>query len=192
MPMNTAEHLPVTTADYQQLALTWKHTLGIGEIYNIRASRQQWKSIEDVLDRQLWEYQQDPNQYYDPLNRIDGPYYVTNGDYPFYERRNTVTYTLNGDYSKKVKQHNFMVGGDINYNSLSFLLTQFPERARRERQLRSDPGRIRELQPRGIVLRPGPLGVRGDGSERGASVRQLLRREPDLLGRGRRQDQDAV
>lgn len=126
VPMNTAEHLPVTTADYQQLALTWKHTLGVGEIYNIRASRQTWKSLEDVQDRQLWEYQQQPNQYYDPLNRIDGAYYVTNGDYPFYERRNTTTYTLNGDYSKKVKQHNFMVGGDINYNDLSFLLTQFP------------------------------------------------------------------
>jgi outer membrane receptor for ferrienterochelin and colicin len=126
IPMNTAAHLPVVEADYQQLALTWKHTLGIGEIYNIRASRQQWKSIEDVLDRELWEYEQDPNQYYDPLNRIDGNYYVTNGDYPFYERRHTVTYTLNGDYSKRIKQHNFMVGGDINYNDLSFLLTQFP------------------------------------------------------------------
>ena len=126
IPMNTAEHLPVTEADYQQLALTWKHTLGVGEIYNIRASRQEWKSVEDVMDRQLWEYEQDPNQYYDPFNRIDGAYYVTNGDYPFYERRNTVTYTLNGDYSKKVKQHNFMFGGDINYNDLSFLVTQFP------------------------------------------------------------------
>jgi len=126
IPMNTADHLPVTDATYQQVALTWKHTLGIGQIYNLRASRQQWKSTEDVLDHQLWEYQQRPNQYYDPLNRLDGQYYVTNGDYPFYERRNTVTYTLNGDYSKKVKAHNFMVGGDINYNDLSFLLTQFP------------------------------------------------------------------
>ena len=126
IPMNTADHLPVTDATYQQVALTWKHTLGIGQIYNLRASRQQWKSTEDVLDHQLWEYQQRPNNYYDPLNRLDGQYYVTNGDYPFYERRNTVTYTLNGDYSKKVKAHNFMVGGDLNYNDLSFLLTQFP------------------------------------------------------------------
>ena len=126
VPMNTADHLPVTDATYQQVALTWKQTLGIGSIYNLRASRQQWKSTEDVLDRQLWEYQQRPNQYYDPLNRLDGQYYVTNGDYPFYERRNTVTYTLNGDFSKKIKAHNFMVGGDINYNDLSFLLTQFP------------------------------------------------------------------
>ncbi|HET9251013.1 MAG TPA: TonB-dependent receptor [Candidatus Eisenbacteria bacterium] len=126
VPMNTADHLPVTESSYTQAALTWRHTLGIGEIYNIRASRQQWESTEDVLDRQLWEYEQSPNNYYDPFNRIDGAYYVTNGDYPFYERRNTVTYTLNADYSKKIKQHNFMVGGDINYNDLSFLLTQFP------------------------------------------------------------------
>ena len=126
VPMNTADHLPVTEASYTMAALTWRQTLGIGEIYNIRASRQQWESTEDVLDRQLWEYQQSPNNYYDPFNRIDGAYYVTNGDYPFFERRNTVTYTLNADYQKKVKQHNFMVGGDINYNDLSFLLTQFP------------------------------------------------------------------
>jgi outer membrane receptor for ferrienterochelin and colicin len=134
VPMNTAAHLPVVEANYQQLALTWRHTLSVGEIYNIRASRQQWESTEDVLDRQLWEYQQTPNNYYDPLNRLNGAYYVTNGDYPFYERRHTTTYTLNGDYSKRIGKpaelgghpHNVMVGGDINYNDLSFLLTQFP------------------------------------------------------------------
>jgi outer membrane receptor for ferrienterochelin and colicin len=126
IPMNTADHLPVTDASYTQVALTWRHTLGIGEIYNIRASRQQWESTEDVLDRQLWEYEQSPNNYYDPFNRIDGSYYVTNGDYPFYESRNTTTYTLNADYSKKINAHNLMVGGDINYNDLQFLLTQFP------------------------------------------------------------------
>ncbi len=136
IPMNTADHLPVIDASYQQVALTWKHVLGSqnGQIYNVRASRQQWQSLESVLNRQLWEYEQNPNQYYDPQNRIDGAYYVTNGDYPFYERRNTVTYTLNGDYSRKVGKsieegghpHNIMLGGDINYNNLSFLLTQFP------------------------------------------------------------------
>jgi outer membrane receptor for ferrienterochelin and colicin len=134
IPMNTADHLPVTDASYTQAALTWRHTLGIGEIYNVRASRQQWESTEDVLDRQLWEYEQSPGNYYDPFNRIDGAYYTTNGDYPFYERRNTVTYTLNADYSKRIGKtiedgghpHNIMVGGDINYNDLAFLLTQFP------------------------------------------------------------------
>jgi len=134
VPMNTADHLPVTDASYSQVALTWKHTLGVVEIYNIRASRQQWTSSTDVLSRQLWEYQQTPNNYYDPLDRLDGAYYVTNGDYPFYEKRNTVTYTLNGDFSKQFGKsvelhghpHNFMIGGDINYNNLSFLVTQFP------------------------------------------------------------------
>jgi len=126
IPMNTADHLPVKDEDYQQVALTWRHTVGIGTIYNIRASRQEWKATQDVLDRQLWEYQQQPNQYYDPLNRIDGAYYVTNGDFPFYERRKTSTYTLNADLSKKIGTHNFMFGGDVNYNSLQYLLTQFP------------------------------------------------------------------
>lgn len=125
-PMNTADHLPVDDEDYQQLALTWRHTLGVGTIYNLRASRQQWNSKQDVLDKQLWEYQQQPNQYYDPLNRLDGPYYVTNGDYPYYQTRNTVTYTMNGDFSKKLGSHNMMVGGDINYNDLQYLLAQFP------------------------------------------------------------------
>ena len=48
-----------------------------------------------------WEYQQLPNNYYDPQNRLDGPYYVTNGDYPFYENKRTTTYTMIGDFSKK-------------------------------------------------------------------------------------------
>jgi len=126
VPSNTAEHLPVTDEDYSQVALTWRQTLSPGTIYNIRASRQNWDTRRDVLDRKLWEYQQQPGNYYDPFNRIDGPYYVTNGDYPEYETRNTTTYTVNGDFAKKVGTHNLMVGGDISYNSLQFLKTDFP------------------------------------------------------------------
>src|SRR5438093_533320 len=99
VPMNTAEHLPVTDEDYLQTAITWKHTLGVGTVYNLRASRQEWQTTTDVLDRMPWEYQQLPNNYYDVQNRLDGPYYVTNGDYPFYERKQTTTYTFNGDCS---------------------------------------------------------------------------------------------
>ena len=126
VPMNTSDHLPINEENYSQLALTWKHTLGVGSIYNLRISRQQWESSRDVKDRQPWEYQQRPGNYFDPFNRLDGPYYVTNGDYPHFNRQNTVTYTMNGDYSRKIGMHNFMVGGDINYNSLSFLDTDFP------------------------------------------------------------------
>lgn len=124
--MNTADHLPIQSDEYEQFALTWRHTLAIGKIYNLRASRQNWSSTTDVLDRQLWEYEQQPNQYYDPLNRVDGAYYVTNGDYPFYERRRTSTYTLNGDISTTVRDHSFMLGGDINYNDFEYLLAHFP------------------------------------------------------------------
>ncbi|HYJ33379.1 MAG TPA: TonB-dependent receptor [Candidatus Binatia bacterium] len=126
VPMNTADHLPITTEDYEQIALTWRSVMNNGAIYNLRASRQEWQSRQDVLGRQLWEYQAQPNAYYDPFNRLNGAYYVTNGDYPFYENRRTTTYTMNGDLSKKFGQHNFMVGGDFNYNDLQYLLTQFP------------------------------------------------------------------
>src|SRR6266850_5222961 len=126
VPMNTAEHLPVTNEDYLQTAITWKHTLGVGTIYNLRASRQTWQTSRDVLDRMPWEYQQLPNNYYDPQNRLDGAYYVTNGDYPFYENKRTTTYTMNGDFSKKIGSHNFMAGGDINYNDFGFLRTNYP------------------------------------------------------------------
>jgi len=126
LPSNTAQHLPVTDEDYSSLALTWRQTLAAGTIYNLRASRQEWQTTEDVLGRELWEYQQSPANYYDPLNRIEGPYYVTNGDYPHYEKRNTVTYTVNGDFAKKIGTHNLMTGLDMSYNSLSFLNTDFP------------------------------------------------------------------
>jgi outer membrane receptor for ferrienterochelin and colicin len=126
VPINTSDHLPINEEDYSQVALTWRQTLGVGSIYNIRASRQQWKSSRDVKDRQPWEYEQRPNNYFDPFNRVEGPYYVTNGDYPHYNRQNTVTYTMNGDYSKRLGSHNFMVGGNVDYNSLSFLDTDYP------------------------------------------------------------------
>jgi hypothetical protein len=35
-------------------------------------------------------------------------------------------YNLNGDITRKVGSHNFMMGGDISYNSLAFLGTTFP------------------------------------------------------------------
>lgn len=123
---NTAQHLPVTDEDYTQLALTWRQTLSPGTIYNIRAARQEWQTQEDVLDRQLWEYQQRPGNYYDPFNQVEGLYYVTNGDYPTYEKRNTTTYSINGDLAKKVGTHNLMVGADVSYNSLQSLNTTFP------------------------------------------------------------------
>jgi len=126
VPMNTAHHLPVDEEDYLQTAVTWKHTLGIGSLYNLRASRQEWRNTRDVLDRLPWEYEQTPNNYYDSQNRLEGPYYVTNGDYPSYERKKTVTWTMNADYSKMIKSHNFMAGGDINYNDLGFLRTSYP------------------------------------------------------------------
>ncbi|HET9940101.1 MAG TPA: TonB-dependent receptor [Candidatus Eisenbacteria bacterium] len=123
---NTAQHLPVTDEDYTSLAFTWRQTLAPGTIYNLRASRQEWRYLDDVLGRQLWEYEQTPANYYDPFNRVDGQYYVTNGDYPHYESRFTTTYTLNGDFSKRVGMHNIMTGGDLSYNSLTFLNTDFP------------------------------------------------------------------
>ena len=129
VPMNTADHLPIRDEDYQQLAMAWRRVLGgrnSSVVTNLRASRQEWKTVTDVLDRQLWEYQQNANQYYDRFNRIDGAYYVTNGDYPYYERRKTVTYTLNGDVSANVRRHHFMAGGDISYNDLNYLLTRYP------------------------------------------------------------------
>jgi outer membrane receptor protein involved in Fe transport len=149
IPINTAEHLPITNEDYLQTALTWKHTLGVGTIYNLRASRQQWNSSRDVLDRLPWEYQAAPNAYYDPQNRLDGPYYVTNGDYPFYERKKTVTWTLNGDFSKKVGSHNLMMGGDINYNDFGFLRTSYPNVITAQGLYGADRDEFRAYNPEG-------------------------------------------
>jgi len=126
VPMNTADHLPVSEEDYLQTSVAWRHTVGTAAIYNVRASRQEWKNTSDVLERNLWEYQQRPNNYYDFSNRNDGAYYVTNGDFPFFERKRTVTYTVNGDLTKKIGAHEFMTGWELNYNELGFLRTHFP------------------------------------------------------------------
>jgi len=149
VPVNTAEHLPVTDEDYLQTSLTWKHTLGVGTIYNLRASRQEWNSSRDVMNRLPWEYQQLPNQYYDASNRLDGAYYVTNGDYPFYERKKTTTYTLNGDFAKKVGSHNLMTGGDINYNDFGFLRTSYPNVVTGQGLYGADRDEFRAFNPEG-------------------------------------------
>lgn len=149
VPVNTSQHLPVTDEDYLQTSLTWKHTLGVGTIYNLRASRQEWNSSRDVLDRQPWEYQQQPNNYYDATNRLDGAYYVTNGDYPFYERKKTTTYTLNGDFAKKVGSHNLMTGGDINYNDFGFLRTSYPNVVTGQGLYGADRDEFRAFNPEG-------------------------------------------
>lgn len=149
IPVNTAEHLPVTDEDYLQTSLTWKHTLGVGTIYNLRASRQEWNSSRDVMDRLPWEYQQLPNNYYDVTNRLDGAYYVTNGDYPFYERKKTTTYTLNGDFAKKVGSHNLMTGGDINYNDFGFLRTSYPNVITGQGLYGADRDEFRAFNPEG-------------------------------------------
>jgi len=152
VPVNTAEHLPITTEDYLQTALTWKHTLGVGTIYNIRASRQSWNTSQDVLDKQPWEYQQSPFNYYDATNRLDGSYYVTNGDFPFFEKKQTVTYTLNGDFSKKLGSHNFMTGADINYNDFSFLKTNFPNVLTGQGLYGADRDEFRAFNPEGAAF----------------------------------------
>ncbi|HYQ88855.1 MAG TPA: TonB-dependent receptor [Candidatus Binatia bacterium] len=152
VPVNTAQHLPITTEDYLQTALTWKHTLGVGTIYNIRASRQSWNTSQDVLDKQPWEYQQTPFNYYDATNRLDGPYYVTNGDFPFFEKKQTVTYTLNGDFSKKLGSHNFMTGADINYNDFSFLKTNFPNVLTGMGLYGADRDEFRAFNPEGAMF----------------------------------------
>src|SRR3989475_1456078 len=149
VPLTTAERLPVNLEDYLQTALTWKHTLGVGTIYNIRASRQSWDASRDVLDSMPWEHQQQPNNYYDPQNRLEGPYFVTNGDYPFFERKRTVTYTLNGDFSKKIGSHNFMTGGDINYNDLGFLKTSYPNVLTGQGLYGADRDEFRYFNPEG-------------------------------------------
>jgi len=151
-PMNTADHLPVTQEDYLQTAIAWKHALTSHSVYNVRLSRQEWKSSNDVLGRQPWEYQQQPNNYYDAQNRIDGTYYVTNGDYPAYERKQTITYTLNGDFSERVGPHDFMVGGNINYNDLGFLRTTFPNVVTGTGLYGSDRDEFRFFNPEGALF----------------------------------------
>ncbi|HET9250550.1 MAG TPA: TonB-dependent receptor [Candidatus Eisenbacteria bacterium] len=149
VPMNTAEHLPVIEDDYLQTAITWRHVVSESTLYNVRLSRQAWRSATDVLDRMPWEYQQQPNQYYDAQNRVDGSYYVTNGDYPFYESKETVTYMMNGDVSTSLAGHHLMAGGEVSYNDLGFLRTNFPNVVTGENRYGADRDEFRFYNPEG-------------------------------------------
>jgi outer membrane receptor protein involved in Fe transport len=152
VPMNTADHLPILEEDYLQTSLAWRHTLGTTTVYNVRLSRQIWTASNDVLDRLPWEYLQRPNNYYDSGNRLDGAYYVTNGDFPKYERRRSVTYTLNGDLTKRVGTHEFMAGGNLDYNDLGFLTTTFPNVVGAEGLYGNDRDESRTFNPEGSLF----------------------------------------
>jgi len=146
----------------------------------VRASRQEWKNSNDVLERNPWEYQQRPNNYYDLANRSSGAYYVTNGDFPFYERKRTVTYTVNSDLTRRIGAHEFMAGWEFNYNELGFLRTNFPNVVTSMGLYGQDRDQFRFFNPEGSLFVQDHWSTRA-GVERGCSLRQFLRRRANSI-----------
>jgi len=91
--------------------------VGTAAIYNVRASRQEWKNTSDVLERNLGNISNGPTTTTTSRTATTGVL-RDERDFPFFERKRTVTYTVNGDLTKKIGAHEFMTGWELNYNEL--------------------------------------------------------------------------
>ncbi len=93
--------------------------------------------------------------------------------------RDAQTWTVKSDFStRNWKQHTVKTGLEARYNRVENLTLTAAEH-RDQRPAGRQPLRLRELQPRGRGVRPGPLGVRGSGAERRRALRLLHARRSD-------------
>jgi hypothetical protein len=129
LPYNPAEHTPNYLNKFRQFKMVWTHTLSSNLFYTAKLSNHSYDSKGSVLDKEPWEYDIRYPEYW--YNWIDGevePFYVTHGDYPYYNERRTHVWTLMGDATGKYRGHTFQSGFEATYNDMRLLAIRYPER----------------------------------------------------------------
>ena len=112
-------------------------------------------------------YQAGSDYYTDPLS----PYFVTTSDNFTYAEEYSRTYSFGFELvSNRWEGHLVETGVGVRYNDLERYALVQPAIMRAEPlHRRVDPGqqpqRVPHLQSRGLLVRPGPLGIRGHGGE---------------------------
>jgi outer membrane receptor protein involved in Fe transport len=142
---NAANRGPQNDRFSNQAKLVWKHTLNDDTFYYLRFARVEFSTLATVgLDRKLpqefvhggidspdifgssrREYRTSSDFYTDPLQ----PIFVTEGDFPFYQDQNSITYSTKFDLtSNRYEGHQMKGGIQIFYNDLRDELYANPAR----------------------------------------------------------------
>lgn len=127
VPYNAAEHTPNVRDDFSQLKLVWNHTLSNATFYTLKFSRHEFDYQSQVLDQYPWEYVgRYPDQWRNQIDFTTSRFFATNGDYPHFSQRNTVTWNFKTDWTHKIGRHMFKSGMEAIYNDLQLLSIDYP------------------------------------------------------------------
>jgi hypothetical protein len=170
VPYNAAEHTPVSNRKFDQVKLVWNHTLSQQTFYTIKMSRHMFDLDYRIQGKNPWDYTTIyPNQWQDRINGQTIRFFATNGDYPDFTQRRTVTWTFKTDWIREVGRHRFKRARD-SLQRLQLLSVQYPLQVSADGKL----GGFRSqylLQSGRLLLPAGPVGARRHGHQRrGAST----------------------
>lgn len=127
VPYNAAAHTPDERRSFSQLKLVWNEVLSARTFTSLRLSRHLFTFDSRVGARDPWEYvARFPDQWRDQINGTTSPFFATNGDFPAFSERRTVTWTARGDITHKAGKHRVKAGVEGVYNDLRTLRIEFP------------------------------------------------------------------
>jgi hypothetical protein len=123
---NLADHVPTTDARFGQFKAVWRQALSSRDVYTVRVSQVNYRSVTSVQGKAPWEYAVQSPQYWSG-NLANSPFFATHGDYPLYSQRNTTTWTAKADFTTQHwKGHTAKVGVEGVYNTVRLLAMQNP------------------------------------------------------------------
>lgn len=127
VPYNAAEHTPDTDRGFNQLKMIWNHTLSQQTFYTLKLSRHQFDLDQRIRGKNPWQYiTQNPGYWRNQIDGTTNEFFATNGDYPDFTTRKTVTWTMKSDITHKVGRHRFKSGIEAIYNDLQLLNINYP------------------------------------------------------------------
>jgi outer membrane receptor protein involved in Fe transport len=130
IPQNMPDHVQTIDDKYQQFTGVWTNQLSDKSVWITRLASRHFRTLSTVHGKEPWQYDiRSPEYWYGNT----GPgseqnlYFATHGDFPRYLRRNTQTFTVKSDFStRKIKQHTFKTGVEVNYNRVENLSLTLP------------------------------------------------------------------
>ena len=127
VPYDAAAHVPDQASSFGQLKLVWTHALSKETNYSVRLSRHAYDFESSLPGKNPWEYTtRFPDQWRDAINNQSSRFFATNGDYPEFTRRSSVTWTLKSDWTHQAGRHRLKSGAELAYNDLRQLSLRFP------------------------------------------------------------------
>ena len=122
--MNLADHTPTNDNTFRQLTAAWVRQ-DSNSVLTLRGSAVDFNNRRAVGRLEPWEYDTQAPFYWSGnlgVGSEDNPYFVTHGDFPRYERRQSTAVALKGDVStSRWQRHTFKSGIEARYNRIQNL-----------------------------------------------------------------------